>query len=130
MTVYTLHILAVGLAAVLWTWLMHTRKLPLDDGCYTIMHAIEAWYYYALLAVPVWYLVHGLPYTIHSNVILAWWCVGFTLGNIRATRNGLFRMALAVASILILLTTHKTPRDLLWCEAVVSLTLWDELLRS
>jgi len=130
MTVYTLHILAVGLGAILWAWLMHTRKLPLDDGCYAIVHSIEAGYYYALLVVPVWYLVHGLPFAIRSEIILIWWCVGFTLGNLRAPRNGILRMALAIASILVLLTTHKTPRDMLWCEAVVSLSLWDELLRS
>ena len=54
----SLHVLAIALGALLWLWLMHTRTLPLNSSM-VCAHLMLSLWFYALLAVPAWVMMHG-----------------------------------------------------------------------
>lgn len=118
-----LDVLLYGLPALIWLYLMHTRSLPLD-GLRGIVNLVMALWYYALVAVPVWGILHGQPRRT-AEVVLVAWTIGFVAGIAGTTSEYTARSSMMAGLGLLYIIGFRQWAWLPWFEAALGLVAWD-----
>ena len=130
--------MAVVAGALMWLWLMHTRTLPLQ-GCMCPVHLMLSLWYYGLVAVPMWCMVHGqhsykkthdaVLLLTSSEVVLALWTLGFVAAVISVNDEYTPMVMFAAAGTLLFMVL--TPTAWVWMpyyELAFGLYAWETLL--
>lgn len=134
------HYMAAAAGLLPWMWLMHTRALPLEGGIALVNLVLAAWFY-LLVSLPIWELVHGRHHDSRSHdgiyiltgryAVLSVWVIGFCAACF--VRNDEYTpgvvMLAASALALIVMTPPLVPL-LPWFELVFGLYIWDQLLED
>jgi hypothetical protein len=128
-----LDVLLYGLTALMWLHLMHTRSLPLE-GLRGIWNLVMALWYYALVAVPVWGVLHGQvrysgtgPFA-SAEVVLVAWVIGFVSAMVTTTNEYTARSSITAGVGLCFIMIYQEWTWLPWFEAAFGVVAWDVLL--
>jgi len=136
----TLHIHDVGalLGLLPWMWLMHRRALPFE-GYKGIVNLMLAVWFYLLVALPLWDIVHGQHKDGRSHdgiyvltgryAELSIWVIGFCAAC--AVRHNEYTpgvLMLATSVLVLVVLTPELLSGLPWFELVFGVHIWDQLL--
>ena len=130
------YVLAGG--ALLWMYLMHTRSLPLE-GCRGCLNLVMGVYYYALVAVPAWGMVHGQTrYTagemgnmaLSAEAVLVAWVIGFVIAVLSMPDEHVGPVMFIACAVLTIIVWDDQWRWLPWYEALFGLYAWEVLLHN
>ena len=138
-----MYVPVIALGALLWLWLMHTRTLPLSGGMLCAHLMLSLWFY-ALLAVPAWGMVHGqnryrggnyhhrptfVETMLSAEVVLAYWTIGFVVAIVCSGDQNTGPIMYTAGAILLLIVTTPTAWPWLpYYQASFGLYAWDTLL--
>ena len=131
------NVLLYALGGLLWLRLMHTRSLPLE-GLDGIPNVMLAGWFYALVAVPFWGMVHGQARYAHggapaalitsAEAVLAVWTIGFVIAILWAADEHTPTIMFTAGVGLLLIVVCNEWAWLPWFEAAFGLYAWEALL--
>lgn len=119
-------LVAVGLGAIIWLWLMHNRSLPLE-GCCCIANAPAALACYALVVAPAWYWARPSTTPIWE-VRLALWIIVFSSAMIASANEYTAPLLVIVAVVFIFLIDAHYVEHLDAAQLAFGLIAWHVLL--
>jgi len=139
-SVLYVHYLAAVAGLLTWMWLMHTRALPFEGAIGSVNLVLAAWFY-LLVSLPIWELVHGQHHDIRSHdgiyvltgryAVLSVWVIGFCAACF--VRNDEYTpsvVMLAGSALLLVVMTPELLPGLPWFELAFGVYVWDRLLED